>query len=71
MKKLHVILSGLVLLSMILVACATPTPVTTIKEVVKTVVVTQVVEVAGTPEVKEVVTTVVVQATPSPKQNNC
>src|SRR5512139_4098339 len=68
-KKAFPILSILMLISMVLAACATPAtqvaPV--VKEVVKTVVVTQVVEVAGTPEVKEVVKTVVVQATQPPK----
>jgi glucose/mannose transport system substrate-binding protein len=67
MKKLFVLLSGLMIFSMIFSACA-PTPVEVVKTVVVEKVVTQIVEVAGTPQVKEVVTTVVVQPTPEPVQ---
>jgi len=63
MKKAIVLVSGLIVLSMILGACAPQTV-----EVVKTVVVTQEVMVAGTPEVKEVIQTVVVPATAVPEQ---
>lgn len=66
MKKLSVLLSTLMIFSMILAACA-PAPVEVVKTVVVEKVVTEVVEVAGTPQVKEVVTTVVVEATPEPK----
>lgn len=64
-KKSLTVLSVLIVLSMVLAACAPAAP--QIQEVVKTVVVTQEVMVAGTPEVKEVVKTVVVEATPEPK----
>ncbi len=67
MKKLFVLLSGLMIFSMIFSACA-PQTVEVVKTVTVEKVVTQVVEVAGTPQVKEVITTVVVQATPEPKQ---
>jgi len=63
MKKLFVLLSGLMIFSMIFSACAPQTV-----EVVKTVIVEKVVEVAGTPQVKEVITTVVVQPTAEPVQ---
>jgi glucose/mannose transport system substrate-binding protein len=68
-KKLLTILSVFVLLSMVLASCAQPTPET----VIKTVIVTEVVEVEGEPVVQEVVTTVevpvevVVTPTPEPK----
>ncbi len=65
MKKLLVLLSGLMIFSMILGACA---PQTVVQTVTVEKVVTQIVEVAGTPQVKEVIQTVVVQATPEPKQ---
>ena len=55
---------GLIVLSMVLSACA---PQEVVKEVVKTVVVTEVVEVAGTPEIKEVVKEVLVTPTAEPK----
>jgi glucose/mannose transport system substrate-binding protein len=67
MKKLFVLLSGLMIFSMIFSAC-TPTPVEVVKTVVVEKLVTQVVEVAGTPQVKTVVETVVVQPTPEPVQ---
>jgi peptide/nickel transport system substrate-binding protein len=60
-NKLLVLISVLVVASMFLSACA-PTPVVSTVEVVKTVVVTQEVMVAGTPQVQEVVVT----ATPEP-----
>jgi glucose/mannose transport system substrate-binding protein len=66
MKKLSVLLSSLMILSMILAACAPQQP------AVVTVVVTEVVKetqiVAGTPEVKEVEKVTVVTATPEPKE---
>ena len=62
MKKLLVLLSGLMILSMVLGACA-PQTVEVVKTVVVEKVVTQVVEVAGTPQVQEVVQTVLVPAT--------
>ena len=65
MKKLLVLLSGLMIFSMILGACA---PQTVIQTVTVEKVVTQIVEVAGTPQVKEVIQTVVVEATPAPKE---
>ena len=58
MKKIGLLLSSLMILSMLLGAC---TPQTV--EVIKTVVV----EIAGTPVVQEVVKTVVVEATAVPK----
>jgi len=61
-KRYFVLAAILVVLSVIVAACATPTPV----EIVKTVVVTEEVMVAGTPVVKEVVKEVVVTATPVP-----
>jgi len=64
MKKATVLLSGLLLLSMLLASCA---PQTVIETVVVEKVVTEIVEVAGTPEVKEVVTTVIVE--PEPETN--
>lgn len=67
MKKLFVLLSGLMIFSMIFSACA-PQTVEVVKTVTVEKVVTQVVEVAGTPQIKEVIQTVVVQATPEPKQ---
>jgi len=57
-RKVFVGLSFLVVLSMVLAACAQP------QEVVKTVVVTQEVVVAGTPQVQQVVVT----ATPEPTE---
>ncbi|MBN2550762.1 MAG: extracellular solute-binding protein [Anaerolineales bacterium] len=64
-KKFATLISALVMLSMLLGACA-PAPTAEVKEIVKTVVVTEIVEVAGTPEVKEVVKEVVITATPAP-----
>jgi peptide/nickel transport system substrate-binding protein len=61
-KKYFVLAAVLVVLGVIVAACATPTPV----EIVKTVVVTEEVIVEGTPTVKEVVKEVVVTATPAP-----
>ncbi|MDI6693539.1 MAG: extracellular solute-binding protein [Anaerolineales bacterium] len=65
MKKIFALLSGLMIFSMILSACA---PQTVVQTVVVTEVVTQEVVVEGTPQVKEVVKTVVVEATPEPKK---
>jgi len=56
-KKLLFVVSVLVLLSMVLASCATPTPET----VIQTVVVTEVVEVEGEPVIQEVVKTVEVE----------
>ncbi len=63
-KKAAKFFSVLILLSMILSACATPTPETIIQTQVveKPVVQTQIVEVQGTPVIKEVIVT----ATPEP-----
>ncbi|MBN1666621.1 MAG: hypothetical protein JW862_06020, partial [Anaerolineales bacterium] len=69
-KKLTFSVVVVMILSLALGACATPTPETV--EVIKTVtvkeVVTAIVEVAGTPEVQEVVKEVIVTATPEPKE---
>ena len=64
-KKSMTILIAIVVMSMILSACA---PQVVEKTVVVTQVVTEQVMVAGTPEVKEVVKTVVVAATPVPPE---
>lgn len=63
-KRYFVLAAVLVVLGVIVAACATPTPV----EIVKTVVVTEEVMVAGTPTVKEVVKEIVVTATPAPAE---
>jgi glucose/mannose transport system substrate-binding protein len=65
MKKLFVLLSGLMIFSMIFSACA-PQTVEVVKTVTVEKVVTKEVMVAGTPQT--VIETVVVQATPEPKQ---
>jgi len=67
-KKAFPIFSILILISMILAACAAPATPAAPETIIKTVVVTQIVEVAGTPEVKEVIKTVIVEATPVPVQ---
>jgi peptide/nickel transport system substrate-binding protein len=59
-NKIFIVASLLIVASMLLAACASET-------VVETVVVTEVVEVAGTPQVQEVVKEVVVTATPEPE----
>jgi glucose/mannose transport system substrate-binding protein len=64
-KKSMTILIAIVVMSMILSACA---PQVVKETVVVTQVVTEQVIVAGTPEVKEVVKTVVVEATPVPPE---
>jgi len=64
-KKLMSVFSILVLFSMLLASCA---PQEVVKTVVVEKIVTEVVEVAGTPVVKEVEKQVVVTATPEPKQ---
>src|SRR5574341_1634161 len=64
-KKSMTVLVAIVVMSMILAACA---PQVVEKTVVVTQVVTEQVMVAGTPEVKEVVKTVVVAATPVPPE---
>jgi len=64
-KKVLTVFSVLVLLSMVISACA---PQEVVKTVVVEKIVTEVVEVAGTPQVKEVEKQVVVTATPEPKQ---
>lgn len=64
-KKSLTILVAIVVMSMILSACA---PQVVKETVVVTQVVTEQVIVAGTPEVKEVVKTVVVEATPVPPE---
>ncbi len=65
-KFLKIVIPAVVALSMLLGACAQPTP--QVQEVIKTVEVvkTQIVEVAGTPVVKTEIQ--VVTATPEPKQ---
>ncbi len=65
-RKLIVLASVLVVLTLVFAACATPTP--EVVEVVKTVVVTEEVMVEGTPVVKEVVKEVVITATPEPEE---
>jgi glucose/mannose transport system substrate-binding protein len=64
-RKASVLFSVLLVLGMILTACASPTPAA--EQPVKTIIVTEIVEVAGTPEVREVVKEVVVTATPAPE----
>jgi len=64
-KKSMTLIVTLVLMSMILAACA---PQTVVQTVVVTQVVTEMVEVAGTPEVKEVVKTVIVEPTAVPPE---
>lgn len=64
-KKALTILSLLVLLSMLIASCA---PQEVVKTVVVEKVVTEIVEVAGTPVVKEVEKQVIVTATPEPKK---
>jgi len=61
-KKILMLVSLLILLSLILAACAQPTPEKVVEEVevVKTVVVTEIVEIEGEPVVQEVVKEVVV-----------
>ncbi len=59
MKRIVLFLSTLMIVSLILSACAP-------QKVVETVVVTQEVVVAGTPQIQEVVKTVIVEATPVP-----
>ena len=66
-KKVFTLLSILLLASMILAACAQPTAPPP-EKVIETVVVTQIVEVAGTPEIKEVIKTVIVEPTAVPEQ---
>jgi glucose/mannose transport system substrate-binding protein len=66
MKKTIVLLSCLMILSLLLGACA-PQTVEVVKTVVVEKVVTEIVEVAGTPQVQEVIQTVVVPATPEPQ----
>ena len=63
-KRYFALAAVLVVLGVIVAACTTPTP--EVVEVVKTVIVTEEVMVAGTPTVKEVVKEVVVTATPAP-----
>jgi glucose/mannose transport system substrate-binding protein len=60
-KRLLVLISGLLLVSIVLAACAPP------QTIVETVVVTEVVEVEGEPVVQEVVKTVEVVITPTPE----
>lgn len=64
-KRLLTIFAALVVISTILAACA---PREVVKEVIQTVVVTQVVEVKGTPIVQEVIKEVVVTPTPKPEE---
>ena len=64
-KKSMTILIAIVVMSMILSACA---PQVVKETVVVTQVVTEQVIVAGTPEIKEVVKTVIVEATPVPPE---
>ncbi len=59
-KKIMTIMTLFVIGSMVLAACAP-------KEIIKTITVTEIVEVAGTPEVQEVVKEVVITATPEPE----
>ena len=66
-KKLFTLFSTLMILSMALAACAQPAPETVVEEIVKTVVVTEVVEVEGETVVEEVVKEVVVTPTPEPE----
>lgn len=66
MKKTVVLLSCLMILSLLMGACA-PQTVEVVKTVVVEKVVTEVVEVAGTPQVQEVIQTVIVPATPEPQ----
>jgi len=63
-KKLFVFVSGFFVLCLALVACATPTPI----EIIKTVVVTEIVEKEGQQVVVEKTVEVVVTATPAPEQ---
>ena len=51
-KKLLILVSALMVLSLVLAACAQPTPETIVEEVIKTVVVTEIGEVEGEPVVK-------------------
>jgi len=67
-KKVFALLSSLLLLSMVLSACATPTPATVVQTVVVTQVVTQEVMVQGTPQIQTVEKQVVVTATPVPAE---
>ena len=67
-KQILSFFSILVAISMVLSGCAQPATQAPQTPIVQTVVVTQVVEVAGTPQVKEVVKEVVVTATPEPEQ---
>jgi hypothetical protein len=62
-KKSMTVLIAIVVMSMILSACA---PQVIRETVVVTQVVTEIVEVAGTPEIQEVVKTQIVEVTPVP-----
>jgi ABC-type Fe3+-citrate transport system substrate-binding protein len=64
-KKALTLLSMLILFSMLVASCA---PQEVVKTVVVEKVVTEVVEVAGTPQIKEVEKQVIVTATPEPKK---
>jgi len=66
-KKLLTLFSTLMILSMVLAACATPAPEAVVEEIIKTVVVTEVVEVEGETVVQEVIKEVVVTPTPEPE----
>jgi len=67
-KKLLILVSALMVLSLVLAACAQPTPETIVEEVIKTVVVTQIVEVEGEVMVTEVIKEVLVTAEPEPEE---
>ncbi|MEW5873130.1 MAG: extracellular solute-binding protein [Chloroflexota bacterium] len=64
-KKALTLLSMLILFSMLVASCA---PQEVVKTVVVEKIVTEVVEVAGTPQIKEVEKQVIVTATPEPKK---